>query len=260
MKTRDYTAANLEAWQEVADLHREQNLAQLKVDFSRPGHSCLKEVDTTRLLALGVAGKDVAQICCNNGRELVSVKNLGAARCVGFDGAVGFIEQAREINDAANQDCEFACCDIHDIDPAFNEAFDIIQITIGVIGWMPDLDAFFDPVARLARPGGAVFIHEQHPTLEMIEPGEADPWVENDGLDYYGHTKIKSKTRYSFPHTMAAIIMACVNRRMDVEFFEEYPTHISDTRWNVEKQGPELPMSYALVVRNRGSCVSGSDA
>jgi ubiquinone/menaquinone biosynthesis C-methylase UbiE len=174
MKTRDYTAANLEAWQEVADLHREQNLAQLKVDFSRPGHSCLKEVDTTRLLALGVAGKDVAQICCNNGRELVSVKNLGAARCVGFDGAVGFIEQAREINDAANQDCEFVCCDIHGIDPAFNEAFDIIQITIGVIGWMPDLDAFFDAVARLIRPGGAVFIHEQHPILEMIEPGEAD--------------------------------------------------------------------------------------
>ena len=38
---------------------------------------------------LGIARKDLAQQRCNNGRELPSVKRVGAARCVGFDGAPG---------------------------------------------------------------------------------------------------------------------------------------------------------------------------
>ncbi len=98
MKRKNFTDANREAWDEAAPLHRGQNMESLLAAFRTPGYSCLDEIETERIQALGVAGKDVAQLCCNNGRELLSVKNMGAARCVGFDGAKGFIEQAREAN------------------------------------------------------------------------------------------------------------------------------------------------------------------
>src|ERR1700751_4349683 len=85
MKCDDYTAANREAWDEAAPIHARRTFDQLLTDFRRPGHSCLDALETRTLRDIGLARKSVVQICCNNGRELLSAKNLGAGRCVGFD-------------------------------------------------------------------------------------------------------------------------------------------------------------------------------
>jgi SAM-dependent methyltransferase len=261
-KTKEVTTANLAAWEEAAPIHGRHNQAQLIEEFSTPGFSCLDQVETSRLEALGVAGKDVAQICCNNGQELLSVKNMGAARCVGFDGAQGFVEQGRELAEAGGLDVEFVCTDIYDIDEVYALSFDLVTITIGVLSWMPDLQRFFSVVANLIKPGGALFIYEQHPILEMIEPADADapivwelsyfnkePYVDTGGLGYYGGEKYDAKPAASFSHTMANIIMAGIGSGLAVEHFEEFPHHISNTWWNVEESGIGLPMCYTLVLR-----------
>jgi len=261
-KAKKFTKANLAAWEEVAPIHGRHNQAQLIEAIREPGYSCLDEVETRHLEALGVKGKDVAQICCNNGRELLSVKNMGAARCVGFDGAQSFIDQADELAEAAGLEAEFVCTDVYEIDKSFKQAFDLVTITIGVLGWMPELDRFFSVLADLIRPGGALFIYEQHPILDMVEPAEADepivwelsyfnkePYVESEGLDYYGGQTYDAKPATSFSHTLADIIMAGVNNGLAIEHFEEFPHHISNTWWNVEKSGIGLPMCFTMVMR-----------
>ena len=130
MDTKQITEANRAAWEQAAPLHRSQNMERLKQDFSGRGFSCLNDVETKFLQGLGVAGKDVAHLCCNNGQELLSVKNLGAGRCVGFDGAEGFLAQGRELAEAGDIDCEFVCTDIYKIDPAFDASFDLVTVTI----------------------------------------------------------------------------------------------------------------------------------
>ncbi len=265
MGTREITEANREAWEEVAPRHGAHNQQNLLASFRDPGFSLLNDIETARLEAIGIRDKDVAQVCCNNGRELICVKRMGAARCVGFDGARGFVEQARELARAADADCEFIRTDIYRIDPRYHGCFDVVTITIGVLGWMPDLQGFFDSTTRLVRPGGAVFIYEQHPVLEMMSPGGADdpvdwelsyfdkePYVEKKGLDYYGGEPYDAKPATSFLHPMSEIIMAGIRSGMAVEYFEELPDHISNAWWNVEKQGPRLPMSYTLVFRKQG--------
>ncbi|MGO1121261.1 class I SAM-dependent methyltransferase [Rhodovibrionaceae bacterium A322] len=260
-KTRIITRANLEAWDEVAPIHADHNHAQQLADMADPGHSALDEIERARLAALEVAGKDVAQICCNNGRELIYVKRLGAARCVGFDGSAAFIQQARELAAAAQADCDYVCTDVYDIDPQYHAAFDLLTITIGVLSWMPDLPGFFRAITPLLRPGGALFIYEQHPIVEMVTPGGPDdavewelsyfntePYVEY-GLDYYGEQEYEAKPATSFQHKMSDIIMAGIHTGLSVEQFEELPGHISNTWYNVEKQGPGLPMSYTLTFR-----------
>ena len=187
MNRKSFTDANREAWEEAAALHRGQNMESLLAGFRRPGYSCLDEIETERLQALGVTGKDVAQLCCNNGRELLSAKNMGAGACVGFDAAKDFIEQARELAAVGGIDCSFLCTDIYAVPAAYDAGFDLVTVTIGVLGWMPDLDGFLAVVARLLRPGGALFIYEQHPILDMVEPGAADGLemcgiVRSDGL------------------------------------------------------------------------------
>lgn len=265
MKTNDYTAANREAWDEAAPLHRSQNLERLKTEFSKVGHSCLNDIETSILHTLDVRGKDVAQLCCNNGRELLSIKNMGAARCVGFDGAEGFVQQGRELAVAGNIDCEFVCTNIYDVDARYTNAFDLITVTIGVLSWMPDLGRFFDVANRMLRPGGAFFIYEQHPILDMFEMGSADdpvvwessyfsrePYVETDGLDYYGGGTYESKPMYSFTHKISDVITAGVTVGLNVEHFEERPEHISNTWYNLEHHEFKVPMSFTLVFRKSG--------
>ena len=221
----------------------------------------MDDIEAGILEGLDVSGKDVAQLCCNNGRELLSVKNMGARRCVGFDGAPGFIAQARELAASGNINAEFVCTDVYGIPPSFNDSFDLVTITIGVLCWMPDLGKFFGVVNRLLKPGGVVFIYEQHPILDMIAPGKAgeplewelsyfteEPYTEKEGLDYFGNTRYQAKPATSFSHTMSAILMAATRNGLGLSHFEEYPHHISNTWWNVEQAGVGLPMSYTLVM------------
>src|SRR3546814_2111525 len=83
MEAQDYIEANRQSWDEAAPVHAEQKLADLLAGFAKPGYSCLDEIETAILEKIGVEGKAVAQLCCNNGREVLSVVNMGAARGVG---------------------------------------------------------------------------------------------------------------------------------------------------------------------------------
>lgn len=261
-QTPDYLRANIAAWDEVAPIHGRHNQAKLVEAFSRPGFSCLDEIETDILKGLSIGGKDVAQVCCNNGRELLSLKTLGAARCVGFDGAQGFLDQARELADAADQDAEFVCCDAHEIPESYHSSFDLVTITIGVLGWMPDIDRFFSAIEKLLKPGGVLFIYEHHPIVNMIKPASAEepvewelsyfraePYVDASGLDYYGSEDYDAKPVASFSHKLSDIFMAAVKTGVQIESFKEYPHHISKTWWNVEHSGMGLPMCFTLVFR-----------
>src|SRR6266540_2015773 len=97
MQRAEYTSANRRAWNEAAPVHDKYRLTQVVTDFHQPGPSSLSAVATQILKQIDLEGKSVAQLCCNNGRELLSIKHLGAGRCVGFDISDNFIEQAREL-------------------------------------------------------------------------------------------------------------------------------------------------------------------
>jgi SAM-dependent methyltransferase len=266
-KTRDdYTAANRAAWDASARYHEEgAGYAVLLEGFARPGFSCLDAVLTERLRALAVAGKDVAQLCCNNGRELLSVKNLGAGRCVGFDQSAAFLEQARRLAAAGpggGIDCAFVEGDVYAIPSDYDGVFDIVLITIGVFGWMPELVAFFDVIARLMRPGGALLVYEQHPIMNMFEPGaedphkpvhsyfKAEPFEDHGALVYDGTQGLPGETQYWFVHTLGDLMTECLGRGLALEHFREYPHNISSAEFDVyDGQAAQLPASYMLVVR-----------
>lgn len=266
-KTRDdYVAANLAAWDASAPYHEQgAGFAGLLEAFREPGFSCLDGVLSERLTALGLAGKDVAQICCNNGREILSVKNLGAAGCVGFDQSAAFLAQARRLAAAAPDggiDCTFVEGDAYQVPAAYNGAFDIVLITIGVFGWMPDLGGFFDVVVRLLRPGGALLVYEQHPIMQMFEPGAADPMTpvnsyfkaepfEDEGaIVYDGTAGLPVPTQYWFVYTLGDLMTAALDRSLAIEHFREYPHNINAQQFEIyDGQPAQLPQSYTLVAR-----------
>ncbi|MDJ0934873.1 MAG: class I SAM-dependent methyltransferase [Kiloniellales bacterium] len=260
--SRDYVAANRAAWDEVAPVHARRNHEQLLAAFRQPGYSCLEPVETELLCEIGIEGRDVAQLCCNNGREILSVKNLGAGRCVGFDFSARFLEQARALAAAGGIACDFLETEISQVPQDYDAAFDLVLVTIGVLNWMPDLEAFLAVPARLLRPGGLFLIHEQHPALNMFEPGDpVDPpqlrhsyfksgaVEETGGLDYYGDTDYGAGSNYWFPHKLSDIVTVALGRGFELTHFEERPEDISNTFPELGKAALRPPMSFTMLLR-----------
>lgn len=266
MKREDYTEANRVAWNEAAPVHARRNFERLRREFARPGFSCLDPIETAILRGFGLEGKSVVQICCNNGRELLSIKNLGAARCVGFDISDAFIDEARALAKAGSIDCTFVRSDVYAIPAEYDASFDVGYVSVGVLTWMPDLPAFFAVVARLLKPGARLLVYELHPTAEMFEaatgsalpPGSSPPaprysyfdraaMEDTTGLDYYGGTTYEAKPTFSFHHTLSDVFEACLGAGFAIRSFREYGHDIANIFARYADMDVRLPLCYSLV-------------
>ncbi len=262
MQREEYTAANRLAWNEAAPIHARQKFEQLLADFKQPGFSCLDEIETEILQRIGLDGRRVAQLCCNNGRELLSVKNLGAASCTGFDISDDFIEQARQLMGASGIECEFVQTDVYNIPNSYDGKFDLINLTVGALGWLPDLPAFFQVLKRLLVPGGQLFIYEMHPMLDMFEGYDQndppqlyhsyfrqEPYRDDNGLDYYSGQNYQSSAMYWFHHKMSDIIGGLLDSGFQLEAFREYDHDVSGVFAHFAKLKIKPPLSYTLLAR-----------
>ena len=265
---KKYTEANRDAWNEVMPRH--QKAAREKWDraFKQPGFVHLRSVEIDLLNRVGVKGKTIAHLCCNNGIELLSLKNLGAAACVGFDICDEAIKEAQERAESCGMACRFVRCDVYDIAAEYDNQFDMVYITTGALGWLPDLNRFFARAAALLRQNGCVFIYDSHPFAEMlpfdssahpaslsiVEPYfKTDPHVDYGGLDYVGHSEYSSvKPQYWFVHTLSSILMSLIANGMAIEHFSEYETDISAGHHQIEALKAGVPLSYILIGRKQG--------
>lgn len=82
---KKYTESKKAAWNEVMPLHQKAAKERWDNYFMQPGFVCLDENERGHLTRIGIKGRSVAHLCCNNGIELLSIKNLGAGDCFGFD-------------------------------------------------------------------------------------------------------------------------------------------------------------------------------
>jgi len=208
------------------------------------------------------ADKTVAQICCNNGRELLSLAELGIRSGTGFDFAENIIQQAKDTAEKAGIDnCEFVACNIRDIPESYHGQFDIIFSTVGTLTWFDELSWFFEKVEKCLKPDGLILVNDIHPFMNMLPiPGEEpfdqdnldrvtysyfrnEPWVENGGMEYMS-VAYESKTFICFPYTMAELINALADNGLKATRFLEFDFDIGLTE---VYDGKGLPLSFILI-------------
>lgn len=265
MNRDKYTEANRVTWNETAGIHADVQLQGLLQNFRDPEFTTLDAIEKGIFARLGVEGKAVAQLSCNNGRELLSVKRLGAGRCVGFDISDAFIAQGRKLARSGQIEAEFVCSDVYRIPQTYDGNFDIIYVTIGALGWLPDLDGYFSVVARLLKPGGALFIYEMHPLLDMFEAEtglevahsyfRTEPFESSDDPDYYDPSQRIASTSYWFHHKLSDVIGGCLQKGLSILFFEEYEHDISMVYKAFEALEHKPPLCYSLVARKSAAGV-----
>lgn len=262
---KNYVRGNKAAWEEAFDRaegYGENNVERLKNEefpFLTPEFvAVLKDA--------GLKGGKVAQFMCNNGRELLSVvKNFGAAGGVGFDIAENMVAQANRHAAATGIDCVFVATDVLKVGRAWEGKFDAVFFTVGALTWIERLDALFEVVRRVLKPGGILLIHEMHPFTNMLAvPGEDEydpshperialpyfrdvPFVDAMGMHYMVGEHYPSKTFTSFAHTAADILTALIGNRFSIASFAEHPADVSDGFTDLERFG--VPLSYILTAR-----------
>ena len=255
--TKHYTTKNIESWDEVAPRHAIINESLIR-DVASSSYNHLNH-DYNRLVdSIGVTGKSVVQICCNNGVDLLSIKLKGAARCVGIEGSKAFIEQANTLAHAAGfDDIEYIHSDIYNLPEKYNDAFDVAVITVGVLGWMPDLESFMKTCASLIVSGGYLLIEELHPILGMYEEGSpsyidasyfnTEPYIDSNGLDYFTYEKYDAKENYSFHHSLDDILMTALQNRLLLTYIKELPYNVGNFCADLEfvENNPPLGINLA---------------
>ena len=239
----------------------DDNYLKLKNERLPFFHSDMKAT----LTGLDLADKHVAQFCCNNGRELLSLSQLGIARGVGFDIAENILEQARDTASKAGiTNCEFIAMSILDIPSTYHAQFDYVLVTVGALCWFQDLNPFFQMVSSCLKPGGQVIINEMHPFEDMIPvPGDqgydpdnlnrvvfsywrTEPWIENNGMGYMG-AGVPSKTFTSFSHTMSHRINAIAEHGLFITRLDEYDYEIGSLAPMYNGKG--MPLSYIMTAK-----------
>ena len=264
MDIKKITQANREAWNEVMPVHRKSRKVDLHAEFKKIDFSVLGDTLTVKLKELGIDRADVAQVCCNNGQETISMVNIGAKSAVGYDISDAAIEEARELADIAGADCSFVRTDVYDIGEEHYNKYDIILITIGALPWLPDLDKFFAIVSKMLKRGGYLVVYEQHPIVYMLAPDNdkkydaqnpynfiasyfrEEPWVDDEGIDYIGKSKYKGKVSYCYTVPLYKTINAIIKSGVTLIEFYEYPDDISSEFKHLEKD-KLLPLSILIV-------------
>ena len=141
---KKYTESNREAWNEAMPRHQAAAKDKWDMAFRQPKYVCLDQGEIGSLQQMGIQDKDVVHLCCNNGIELLSLKNLGARTCVGFDISEEAVKEASERAARCRIDCRFVRSDVYDITAEYGERFDIVYISAGCLGWLPDLELFVE--------------------------------------------------------------------------------------------------------------------
>lgn len=256
----NYTDANKIAWEQTADEHASSQFQMLCQKFSQPGFNYLGDIETRAFQEIGLAGKSVVQLACNNARELLSIKNLGAEKVVGFDISKPFIEQGKHLAAIANIEAELIACDVYQIPKTYHQQFDIAFISVGALMLMPDVSELMKLISQLLKNNASLFIYERHPMLDMFNwSDKSDPptivnsYFKNDPrcidkiCNYWTKEEYDCAPMYLFHHKLSDIFQALLKNNFTVKDFEEYDHDISEMYASFGKLKLKPALSYSLL-------------
>ncbi len=264
MRHKEFAEANRIAWNTVNPLHQQSQFETLKQRFVSPGFNCLDERMTAFLNNLNLQNKKVAQLSCNNGREVLSAIHLGAAYGIGFDISDEAIRDALQLKQISGlKNTEFIRTDVYDIDTTVYKDFDLVFLTIGALAWLEDLDTLFSLINQMLKEKGYLYLYEMHPLIYTLgmegDPGydPKDPnkfmfsyfqdkiLATNSSLDYYTGQQYDAPINYEFKHTLSDIINSIAENAFRIHSFQEYPDDIGNCNQAWSTSGL-IPLSYSL--------------
>jgi 2-polyprenyl-3-methyl-5-hydroxy-6-metoxy-1,4-benzoquinol methylase len=271
-----YLAANRDLWDEWTGIH--ESSAFYDLDGFRQGGVRLRDFEIADVGP--VEGKTLLHLQCHFGIDTLSWARLGA-RVTGADFSPKAVDLATRLAAELGIDARFVCSNVYDLPDALEGDFDVVYTSRGVLGWLPDIEAWARVAAHFVKTGGVFYIHEIHPVAQVwqdedVVPGElrlhypyftsAQPF-EFDTQGSYAdlEAEVQTPKEYGWNHSMAEIVSSLASAGLRIDLLREFPytewamayleerkvtpdgeTESKSTWWLPEDTGGELPLFFAL--------------
>ncbi|MEQ1524294.1 MAG: class I SAM-dependent methyltransferase, partial [Aestuariivirga sp.] len=194
------------------------------------------------------------------------------ASCVGLDFSPVAIAAARDLQEQTGLDASFVEGNVYDARELITGHFDMVYVTWGAIGWLPDIARWAKVVSSLLKPGGTLYLLEGHPSLMALNektpnlehgfdwrtPQNA-PIVEEEATTYTGDTTpVTATTTNSWIHPLSDIINAVIGSGMGIDYLHEHeelawqfaPIMLAKEgkrrMWVLPEGFPKLPLAFSL--------------
>jgi SAM-dependent methyltransferase len=257
----DYIEINRQSWNRRTAYHTQSEFYDLP-GFLR-GNCSLNAIE---LSLLGdVKGKSILHLQCHFGQDTLSLARRGA-KATGIDLSDAAIGKARELNAQLGLDAHFICCNLYDLPGHLNGQFDIVFTSYGVIGWLPDLNAWGSVISRFLRPGGRFVLVEFHPVVWMFDDDFAKigyryfntgPIVETESGTYADRTAPIRQENVLWNHGLGEVVQGLLNNGLEIQSLEEYDyspyncfrhtEKIADRKYRIAHLGDKIPMMFSVV-------------
>lgn len=257
----DYLALNRASWDERVPLHLASGF--YAVDRFVAGEEHLHGFEINELGDL--SGKRIAHLQCHLGMDTLSLARHGA-QVTGLDFSPPAIAEARALASSCGMGARFVVANVYDAVEALGETYDVVYTGKGALCWIPDLRAWANVVAALLVPGGALYLSEFHPFLQMLTyetlefeypyfNDQAEVW--DDGSDYADpDAKLANERSVEWPHPVSEVICSIIDAGLRIEYFHEW-REVSFARFSFMEQvgprlyrmpagKPDLPLMYSI--------------
>ena len=268
MKDKKIFEGNRAAWNQASEYHQMARKGSLLKDFKNSDFTTFTtsydEVVFNRLKHISLNGKTIAQMQCQNGRELLSLMKFGVKEAVGFDISDIAISEAEQLNEVAKLNAKFIRTNILNIDEKYNDFFDFIYISEGSFQWFPDLDDYFKVLSRVLKKGGQILISEIHPFVYIFNNGfniekrnldkltsyfKKGPYNYTKGIDYVGGVEYEADECFWFMHKMSDIINALYKADIEIQEFDEF--NLGNQPIETAELIDKFPLSYIIVGKKK---------
>lgn len=215
-----------------------------------------------------LSGKKIIHLQCNVGADTILLARMGAS-AMGVDLVPDNVRYAQKLaDDFGVANASFMACDIMELADRHSEQYDVVFVSEGAVGWLPDLDRWGRTIRGLLRPGGFVYVFDSHPFVltfntEKLAKEEWDlqyPYFgktpdEDDSIGGYASEPRQGVKAYFWMYTVSDLINAFASRGMRIDFFNEYKENFFDAGglvpageglFNYPFNTDKLPMSFSL--------------
>lgn len=253
--------ANRHAWSQLSEDHYhtfKKLLTEKKHKFNKYIQAELGDL----------SGKRIIHLQCNTGADTILLAHMGA-HATGVDLVPDNIFYAQKLAADLNvANIDFIESDIMKLMDKHEEKYDVVFVSEGAIGWLPDLKQWGKTIRHLLKDDGFFYVFDCHPFfLTMDEQQLAHnrmdikyPYFgkEPDADDYIGGYASETKrgvTSYFWMYTISDLINSLTSAGLHVNFFNEFKenfydagglTSVGDGLYNYSHNPDRFPMSFSL--------------
>ncbi|MCL2702365.1 MAG: class I SAM-dependent methyltransferase [Defluviitaleaceae bacterium] len=216
-----------------------------------------------------ISGKKVIHLQCNTGADTILLAQM-AEFAAGVDLVPDNVRYAKALADDLNiKNIDFIESDIMEFTEKHSEKYDVVFVSEGAIGWLPDLKKWGKTIRHLLKDDGFFYVFDSHPFFLMFDESKLagnvmevkypyfskEPDVDDSIGGYASESKGGVKA-YFWMYTVSDIINALSSAGLHIEYFNEFTENFFDAEgmrdadgnglYNYDYNNKKFPMSFSL--------------